>query len=159
MKGPAKKYLAIDDLVTSLSRFSSLQVVSLLGTFQHLDFGDQMSGEVSGDGDNIYPRRTRAQDRKTQTGAAETEAAMIRYTSRIARRILSIEAFFINEHADGQVGADGWNIQGWLNAAELRSVDHREMVGTLEFMPRTSNPRFNTERYRSQRHWNTTFYV
>ncbi|KAE9403068.1 hypothetical protein BT96DRAFT_990525 [Gymnopus androsaceus JB14] len=76
---------------------------------------------------NISPRRTRTRDRKTQTGAAETEAAMIRYTSRIAQTIPSFEAFFINEHADGQVGADGWNIQGWLNAEELRSVDHREM--------------------------------
>lgn len=85
-----------DELVTALVPFSSLRVVDLVRPFDLLGFG------------NSFPE------------AAEIEAAIIQYTSRIAQRIPTIEAF----HIDYLVTLGRNYFYGWLNVQQTLHGRH-----------------------------------
>ncbi|KAE9393226.1 hypothetical protein BT96DRAFT_230269 [Gymnopus androsaceus JB14] len=61
------------------------------------------------------------------SSSVELEAALIQYTSRIARQIPSIEAFYVDN-----LEGESWTLSGWLNVrVESCSVDGRHTVGPL----------------------------
>ncbi|KAE9394704.1 hypothetical protein BT96DRAFT_1022412 [Gymnopus androsaceus JB14] len=85
-----------DELVTALCPLFSLRVVDLVRPFDLLGFG------------NSFPE------------AAEIEAAIIQYTSRIAQRIPTIEAF----HIDYLVTLGRNYFYGWLNVQQTLHGRH-----------------------------------
>lgn len=100
-----------DELVTSLSRFPALQVVSFIRPFKLLDFKNRTPGP------------------------GEMDAAIIQFTSRIAQRIPTIEAFFIHK-LRGKL----YDIRGWLDVQTLYGKEGRHTVGP---------PRYSFSRDRS----------
>ncbi|KAJ3968087.1 hypothetical protein EV361DRAFT_927608 [Lentinula raphanica] len=103
----------VDDLITSLQRFSLLRIVSLLSTFQLLNFG---SDEPWRDPSIVEVYEG------SLLGPVATEFAMVWCTSRIVKLIPSIQAFYIEEkcyNTAGETGG-GWAIQGWILAHDLQ---------------------------------------
>ncbi|KAJ3764661.1 hypothetical protein FB446DRAFT_710138, partial [Lentinula raphanica] len=103
----------VDELTTSLRRFSSLSIVSLLYTFQRMDFG---SDEPWRDPSIVEVYEG------SLLGPVATEFAMVWCTSRIAKLIPSIQAFYIEEKCHNRVGETGgdWGIQGWILVHDLQ---------------------------------------
>ncbi|KAE9389088.1 hypothetical protein BT96DRAFT_1025178 [Gymnopus androsaceus JB14] len=106
----------IGELITFLSPFSSLQVLTLRFCFQYLELGFSWLGN--------HPR--------LPADPFDTEAGMIQHISRIAREIPSIEAFYIEEqdsHRDSF-----WAFRGWIDARKdmtevLTMIRQRQSVG------------------------------
>ncbi|KAE9391158.1 hypothetical protein BT96DRAFT_318214 [Gymnopus androsaceus JB14] len=126
----------IDELITFLRPFSSLQVLTLRFCFQHLELGHP--------GLANHPH--------VLAGPVETEAAMIRYISCIARKIPSIEAFYIEERQESGVD-ESWTFRGWIDARK----------GMTEVPAMIPSSRQRVGRYMatyiSQKHSSTTFFI
>ncbi|KAJ3718000.1 hypothetical protein C8R42DRAFT_677102 [Lentinula raphanica] len=103
----------LDDLVTSLQQFSLLRIVSLLCTFQRLDFGSDEPWRDPGIVE-VYEG--------SLLGPVATEFAMVWCTSRIAKLIPSIQAFYVKEERHNSAGetGGGWAIQGWILVHDLQ---------------------------------------
>ncbi|KAE9395175.1 hypothetical protein BT96DRAFT_997867 [Gymnopus androsaceus JB14] len=95
--------ISYDELVPLLCRFPSLQVVTFIYALSLVDFGDQPSYQ-------------------------ELEDALIQYTSRIARQVPTIEAFYVDDVWQPAFG-EYWPIMGWLNVQT--SHEGRHTVGPL----------------------------
>ncbi|KAF9067489.1 hypothetical protein BDP27DRAFT_1449030 [Rhodocollybia butyracea] len=96
----------ICDFVISLAPFASLTVISLIQTFSHLDLSEYIHTEhIQGSPD---------------FGPAVTETVMVQYASRLARKIPSIEAVYIEEHG---MSSGGWGFEGWISGRDLRSFN------------------------------------
>lgn len=94
-----------DELVTSLSRFPALQIVSFVRPFKLLDFKNRTPGP------------------------GEMEAAIIQYTSRIAQRIPTIQAFFIHK-----LRGKFYDIRGWLDVQTLYGKEGRHTVDPPRYL-------------------------
>ncbi|KAE9400473.1 hypothetical protein BT96DRAFT_919480 [Gymnopus androsaceus JB14] len=154
----------VDGLITSLSRFSSLQVVSLLHTFTDLHCDCRRPSAVEDvrlKGNCVVETHRPSLGGDEKHGPAATEAAMIWHAARIAKCIPSIEAFYIEEDGFEGLGEyDGyWTIMGWINAHVLRSIEGRDAGGILCFIPPTRHPRFGTPEYRHPKYFQTKFYL
>lgn len=140
-----------DDLVTSLSPFSSLRVVSLLNTLDHLYFGSTPSQ---------LEFQSQSQRRK-KTGRPDLDEmkevqAMVWYTTRIAHSIPSIEAFYIRQDISYRLEDSNRiyedSVAGWIEASKLRSPN-----GVLsDFVPPVGQPLSRTT---FTRYVHTPFYV
>ncbi|KAE9391162.1 hypothetical protein BT96DRAFT_1001585 [Gymnopus androsaceus JB14] len=122
----------IDELITFLRPFSSLQVLTLRFCFQHLELG--------------YPSPADRCLRVPIPGPDKTEAAMIQHTSRIAREVPSIEAFYIEEQDSGVDRF--WAFRGWTDARE-----------DMTMMPSSEPRQIYMATYISQKHSCTTFFI
>ncbi|KAE9393803.1 hypothetical protein BT96DRAFT_923846 [Gymnopus androsaceus JB14] len=100
-------FVPFDEIVDSLVQFTSLKVVSFIRPFNLLEFGVHLPSP------------------------AETEAAMIEYTSHLAQQMPTIEAFYISALRD--MGNSGWSLRGWLNVQTLPGIEgpSRHTVGPL----------------------------
>ncbi|KAJ3836359.1 hypothetical protein F5878DRAFT_689323 [Lentinula raphanica] len=103
-----------DELTTSLCRFSSLSIVSLLETSPNIDFGSDEPWQ--------NPSIFEVYD-GTLAGPVATEFTMIRCASRLAKLMPSIQAFYILDlRPDGPGERDeGWSIQGWIFVHDMQS--------------------------------------
>ncbi|KAE9391153.1 hypothetical protein BT96DRAFT_945561 [Gymnopus androsaceus JB14] len=105
----------IDELITFLRPFSSLRVLTLRFCFQFLEL--------------VYPRLSNHPQAPGES--SDTEAGMIQHTSRIAREIPSIEAFYVEEQVNGV--HDLWTLRGWIDAwkdmTEVLTMIRRRIVG------------------------------
>ncbi|KAJ3827501.1 hypothetical protein F5880DRAFT_1537014 [Lentinula raphanica] len=104
----------MDELTTSLCRFSSLSIVSLLETSPNTDFGSVEPWQ--------NPSIVEVYD-GTLAGPVATEFTMIRCASRLAKLMPSIQAFYILDlRPDGPGERDeGWSIQGWIFVHDMQS--------------------------------------
>ncbi|KAJ3764990.1 hypothetical protein FB446DRAFT_834756 [Lentinula raphanica] len=102
-----------DELTTSLRRFSSLSIVSLL-TSPNIDFGSDEPWQ--------NPSIVEVYDGRL-AGPVATEFTMIWCASRLAKLMPSIQAFYILElRPDGPGERDeGWSIQGWIFVHDMQS--------------------------------------
>lgn len=91
---------------------------------------------------------------------ADVEAVMIWYITCVANKIPSIEVFYVEEY--GYLPAtvpleppSRWSVQGWIDSHRLRNIsdDCQDMAGTLNFTPRTENPKFNTVGYHDPKYF------
>ncbi|KAJ3717995.1 hypothetical protein C8R42DRAFT_724199 [Lentinula raphanica] len=104
----------MDELTTSLRRFSSLSIVSLLETSPNIDFGSDEPWQ--------NPSIVEVYDGRL-AGPVATEFTMIWCASRLAKLMPSIQAFYILElRPDGPGERDeGWSIQGWIFVHDMQS--------------------------------------
>ncbi|KAJ3968088.1 hypothetical protein EV361DRAFT_965086 [Lentinula raphanica] len=103
----------LDKLIASLRPFASLTIVNLLNTFQSLDFGSEKPWQD--------PSIVEVYD-GTLIGPVATEFSMIWFTSRIAKAIPSIQAFYIDEESRNGPGKTGgnWRLRGWIFVRDMQ---------------------------------------
>ncbi|KAJ3752602.1 hypothetical protein EV360DRAFT_88586 [Lentinula raphanica] len=103
-----------DELTTSLCRFSSLSIVSLLETSLNIDFGSDEPWQ--------NPSMVEVYD-GTLAGPVATEFTMIQCASRLAKLMPSIQAFYILDLCPDGPGErdEGWSIQGWIFVHDMQS--------------------------------------
>ncbi|KAJ3987673.1 hypothetical protein F5890DRAFT_740053 [Lentinula detonsa] len=145
----------VDDFMEVLCRFSSLQVVNLLYASHCLHFGKKKPWT------SCHKAKSRRHPVK-RAGPVETESAMIWYTSRIARRIPTIDAFYIEEYGyDEPIGSgDRWEVLGWINAHELRRAHGQLPTGTLRYLPLQKLPQYSdSEEFRYPKYYTATYRV
>ncbi|KAE9389091.1 hypothetical protein BT96DRAFT_1025181 [Gymnopus androsaceus JB14] len=73
-------------------------------------------------------------DHRRLPGFVETEAGLIQHTSRIAREIPSIEAFYLEEQESSSVEDEPWSFRGWIDA-------RKDMTKLLAMMPSSESRR------------------
>ncbi|KAJ3715901.1 hypothetical protein DFJ43DRAFT_1101661 [Lentinula guzmanii] len=145
----------VDDFMEVLCRFSSLQVVNLSHASHCLHFGKKKPWT------SCHKAKSRRHPVK-RVGPVETESAMIWYTSRIARRIPTIDAFYIEEYGyDEPIGSgDRWEVLGWINAHELRRTHGQLPTGTLRYSPLQKLPQYSdSEEFRYPKYYTATYRV
>ncbi|KAE9387617.1 hypothetical protein BT96DRAFT_1025806 [Gymnopus androsaceus JB14] len=117
---PARGLYHIDDIIAILCLFSSLEILGLHCLFKPLHFGCR--------------KPWRAPQLETPSAADIAEAGILWYTSRIAQRIPSLQAFEIHEEAyydEANCCSGRWFVKGWLNVQNALSGG-REVVGILK---------------------------
>ncbi|KAJ3711641.1 hypothetical protein DFJ43DRAFT_1107553 [Lentinula guzmanii] len=105
------------DLADVLARFSSLRVLFLHHIFKRLRFGSRRC---------VTPLRYANRTSPLDTLAARAESGLVWFTSRVAKRVLSLDTIFINDmgrkykkHGRGS----HWYLEGWLQVLNDRDVD------------------------------------
>ncbi|KAJ3968086.1 hypothetical protein EV361DRAFT_927601 [Lentinula raphanica] len=143
----------VDELITSLRRFPCLKIVSLLCTFEQIDFG---SDEPWQD-----PSIVEVYD-GPMIGPVATEFAMSWCISRIAKAVPSIKAFYIREEGcDGpnQTGAR-WYITGWIFVHDMHKEKPSNTPIALYITPLTKRPGWQPgSKLMTPKYFETTFFV
>ncbi|KAE9406388.1 hypothetical protein BT96DRAFT_1014896 [Gymnopus androsaceus JB14] len=116
----------IDDVIAILRLFSSLEILGLHCSFKRLDFGRRKPWRALAHVGNT--------DQLEAPSAADiAEGGIFWYTSRIAQRIPSLQAFDIHEEAyynEDNCCGGRWFVKGWLHVLNSPNGG-REVVGTL----------------------------
>lgn len=102
---------------------------------------------------------------------ADAEASIIWYLTYMAKKMPSIEAFYVQGRGPLARSLDStsellspfqsWIVQGWIDAHRLQNIlyNQPDMVGTLNYSPHTENPKSDTVGYRFPKHANQTIFV
>ncbi|KAJ3968085.1 hypothetical protein EV361DRAFT_1035914 [Lentinula raphanica] len=143
----------VDELITSFHRFPCLKIVSLLRTFERIDFGSDKPWQD--------PSIVEVYD-GPKIGPVATEFAMNWCTSRIAKAVPSIEAFYIRED-----GCDGpnhtgtrWHINGWIFVHDMHKEAPSNTPIALYITPLTKRPGWRPgSKLMTPKYFGTTFFV
>ncbi|KAE9400270.1 hypothetical protein BT96DRAFT_919549 [Gymnopus androsaceus JB14] len=125
-----------EELISSLCCFSSLQVLNLVGPYRLHDFGNQAT-----------------------PSPIDMEAAIIQYTSSIAQRIPTIEAFFIDLVYDNFDEEESWKLRGWLSVQTSWGIEGSHTVGPLDYTPMSEPPRSPPENHEFSRYSSVSYYI
>jgi len=125
-----------EELISSLCCFSSLQVLNLVGPYRLHDFGNQAT-----------------------PSPIDMEAAIIQYTSSIAQRIPTIEAFFIDLVYDNFDEEESWKLRGWLSVQTSWGIEGSHTVGPLGYTPMSEPPRTPPENHEFSRYPSVSYYI
>ncbi|KIK64995.1 hypothetical protein GYMLUDRAFT_39407 [Collybiopsis luxurians FD-317 M1] len=114
----------IDDVVPAFAGFSHLRVLSLPHIIDRLQFGREEPWQ---------PVRQVNENNTLETHAAAAETALLWFTSRLAKQVPSLEAFFIKERGSieqGNGNERSWYLVGWLHVVSGR----RDVEGSLRLI-------------------------
>ncbi|KAJ3745668.1 hypothetical protein DFH05DRAFT_1041500 [Lentinula detonsa] len=133
-----------DDLADVLARFSSLQVLHLHHIFKRIRFESRRC---------VTPLRDANRTSTLDTLAARAESGLLWFTSRVAKRVLSLDTVFINDmgpkykrHGRGS----RWYLEGWLQVLNNRDVDGvlRRCMDGVVYSDFRSGSRMLSHRYK-----------